>query len=155
MESPIGTLYLTGEGEAVTGLYFDEPRGTFAGSGGAEAERQLGEYFAGERRTFQLELRPQGTAFQRAVWQALETIPYGETRSYGAIAAQIGRPRACRAVGMANHCNPISIMIPCHRVVGASGRLTGYGGGLERKEYLLRLEGRTFFLKEKGAQKEL
>ena len=142
VNSPIGALYLTGEGGAVTGLYFRQPAGSFDPPGdlGREAEAQLRAYFAGERRNFDLPLRPEGTDFQKAVWQALRTIPYGETRSYGQIAAGIGRPRACRAVGMANHRNPISILIPCHRVVGSDGCLTGYGGGLERKAALLALE---------------
>ena len=107
----------------------------------ARTHKELREYFAGERRTFTIPLAPEGTAFQKQVWQALLAIPYGETRSYGQIAAMIGRPRAARAVGMGNHKNPISILIPCHRVVGADGSLTGYGGGLDIKEYLLRLEG--------------
>lgn len=142
--SPIGPLYLTGEGEAITGLYFRPPAGSFdeAPPLAARAEAQLREYFSGERRDFDLPLRPEGTEFQLSVWEALRTIPYGERRSYGEIAAQIGRPRACRAVGMANHRNPISILIPCHRVVGASGQLTGYGGGLEAKAALLALEQR-------------
>ena len=142
MDSPIGKLYLTGEGKTITGLYFQEPLGTFeaAAEAAADAEDQLRRYFAGELKIFQLPLRPEGTAFQRAVWQALQTIPYGETRSYGQIAAQIGRPKASRAVGMANNRNPISILIPCHRVVGADGSLTGYGGGLDKKEFLLKLE---------------
>ena len=141
-DSPIGALYLTGEGETITGLYFTRPAGPFdaPGAAGRAAEAQLAEYFAGQRRTFDLPLRAEGTDFQRAVWRALQTIPYGEIRTYGQIAAQIGRPRACRAVGMANHRNPISILIPCHRVVGSDGSLTGYGGGLARKETLLRLE---------------
>lgn len=105
-----------------------------------EAARQLESYLEGERKAFDLPLAPQGTAFQKKVWHALLSIPYGETRSYGQIAAQIGRPTACRAVGMANHRNPISILIPCHRVIGAQGDLVGYGGGLELKEKLLNLE---------------
>ena len=107
-----------------------------------EAERQLGEYFAGRRTTFALALDPQGTAFQQAVWNALRTIPFGETRSYAEIARQIGRPSAVRAVGAANGRNPLSIVTPCHRVIGTDGRLTGFAGGLDTKAYLLRLEGR-------------
>lgn len=106
-----------------------------------EGRRQLLEYLAGERQTFDLPLAPAGTPFQRGVWQALQTIPYGQTRSYGDIARQIGRPKAFRAVGMANHENPIPIFIPCHRVVGSDGSLTGYAGGLELKKALLGLEG--------------
>lgn len=105
-----------------------------------KAAEQLREYLRGERKMFDLPLAPEGTVFQKAVWSALQEIPYGQTRSYGEIAARIGRPKACRAVGMANHCNPIPIFIPCHRVVGADGSLTGYAGGLERT--LLDLERR-------------
>ena len=108
----------------------------------AFAAEQLREYLRGERKMFDLPLAPEGTVFQKAVWSALQEIPYGQTRSYGEIAAQIGRPKACRAVGMANHCNPIPIFIPCHRVVGADGSLTGYAGGLECKRTLLDLERR-------------
>lgn len=105
-----------------------------AGCGGAD------RIFAGRRRAFTLPLAPEGTPFQRAVWDALRTIPYGESRSYKQIAAQIGRPTACRAVGMANNRNPIAIVVPCHRVVGSGGTLVGYAGGLETKAYLLGLE---------------
>lgn len=101
---------------------------------------QITEYFAGTRRTFDLPLAPLGTDFQKKVWSALATIPYGETRSYRDIAIQIGHPKAFRAVGGANHNNPISIITPCHRVIGASGSLTGYGGGLDKKEALLSIE---------------
>ncbi len=113
----------------------------------APAERQLREYLSGDRRGFELALAPEGTPFQRQVWRALQRIPYGETRSYGAIAASIGRPGAARAVGAANHANPIAIVIPCHRVVGADGRLTGFGGGLPTKQWLLEHEdqGATLF----------
>lgn len=106
-----------------------------------QAERELEEYFAGRRTAFSVPLSMHGTPFQMEVWAALRTIPYGETRSYASLAAQIGRPRACRAVGMANHVNPLPIFVPCHRVVGADGRLTGYAGGLDVKKYLLKLEG--------------
>ena len=105
-----------------------------------DAVEQLESYFAGELFDFDLELDLVGTTFQRAVWQALLTIPYGETRSYGEIAAQIGSPTASRAVGLANGHNPIGIIVPCHRVIGANGSLTGYGGGLDRKRALLALE---------------
>ena len=105
-----------------------------------EAFRQLSDYFDGELKTFDLPLKPEGTPFQLKVWEALRTIPYGETRSYGDIARQIGNPKACRAVGMGNHNNPIAIVVPCHRVVGADGSLTGYGGGLPIKRQLLELE---------------
>ena len=106
----------------------------------SEGKRQVLEYLAGKRRVFDLPLAPRGTEFSRSVWRALEAIPYGETRSYRDIAQAVGRPRAVRAVGQANHNNPIPIIIPCHRVVGANGSLTGYGGGLDMKKHLLRLE---------------
>ncbi|MGH8827354.1 MAG: methylated-DNA--[protein]-cysteine S-methyltransferase, partial [Jiangellaceae bacterium] len=109
----------------------------------AEARVQLGAYFVGELQRFELPLNPTGTAFQQGVWAALRTIPYGETRSYGEIAEQIGRPGTARAVGLANGRNPLSVVVPCHRVVGASGSLTGYGGGIERKRLLLDLEARV------------
>ena len=105
-----------------------------------DAVEQLESYFAGELFEFDLDLEMVGTSFQRSVWQALLTIPYGETRSYGEIAAQIGSPGASRAVGLANGHNPIGIIVPCHRVIGANGSLTGYGGGLDRKRALLALE---------------
>lgn len=105
------------------------------------AEKQVREYFAGKRTRFDLPLEPRGTGFERTVWNALLEIPHGETRTYKQIAEAIGRPTACRAVGRANGRNPISIVIPCHRVVGSNGTLTGYAGGLDRKERLLRLEG--------------
>ena len=107
-----------------------------------ETERQLGEYFAGKRRTFSIPLDFDGTDFQRRVRQALLEIPYGETRSYGQIAASLGDPKSVRAVGAANGRNPVSIIAPCHRVIGADGDLTGFAGGLDRKLILLRLEGR-------------
>lgn len=108
-----------------------------------EAVRQIREYLDGRRTTFTVPLDPTGTPFQKQVWKALVEIPYGETRSYRDIAKQVGNPNACRAVGMANHRNPILLMIPCHRVIGASGKLTGYAAGLDKKEYLLRLEQET------------
>lgn len=145
-EMDIGTVGIAENGEAITGLYWNKekipsnitlketPRMK-------EAARQLIEYLQGKRKQFDLVLQPEGTEFQKKVWQALQTIPYGQTRSYGQVAAQIGNPKACRAVGMANNRNPISIFIPCHRVIGSDGTLVGYGGGLDRKEKLLRLEG--------------
>lgn len=141
--SPLGPLCLTQEGDSLVSLQFCDvlpPEGSCPTSLLAQAQRQLEEYFAGQRTAFDLPLRPQGTAFQRSVWQALQVIPYGETRTYGQIAAAVGRPKASRAVGGACHCNPIGIIIPCHRVVGASGSLTGYAGGLDRKAALLALE---------------
>ena len=146
ISSPIGDLTLTEEEGALTGLYFG--RLSRPGEEGPtalleETARQLREYFAGQRREFDLPLRLRGTAFQMQVWKALQAIPYGEVRTYGEIARAIGKPKACRAVGMANHHNPISIIVPCHRVVGAGGSLTGYGGGLENKRFLLELEKRN------------
>jgi O-6-methylguanine DNA methyltransferase len=108
----------------------------------AGLRRQLEEYFAGERREFDLTLAPEGTPFERSVWEELRRIPFGETRSYGEIARAIGRPNAFRAVGRANGANPIPIVVPCHRVIGSDGSLTGFGGGLEAKSRLLEIEGR-------------
>ena len=105
-----------------------------------ETERQLGEYFAGGRKAFSVALDMRGTRFQRDVWEALLAIPFGETRSYGQLAKQLGNPRATRAVGAANGRNPISIIVPCHRVIGSSGKLTGFAGGLDTKAHLLGLE---------------
>jgi methylated-DNA-[protein]-cysteine S-methyltransferase len=153
--SPIGKLMLTGSDNALTGLYMmDAPGGLPAGlpAGGAirdpaafaKTEAQLGAYFEGELTSFDLPLTPAGKPFQLAVWSALTRIPYGTTTSYGAIARQLGKSLAAsRAVGAANGQNPIAVIIPCHRVIGADGGLTGYGGGLDRKEWLLRLEGAT------------
>lgn len=143
VQSPVGDLTLTEENGALTGLYFG--RRSLEGEEGLtalleRASRQLEEYFAGKRKRFDLPLSLWGTEFQRQVWAALRDIPYGETRSYGQIAQAVGRPKAVRAVGMANHRNPISIIVPCHRVVGADGSLIGYGGGLENKKFLLALE---------------
>ena len=142
--SPVGPLWLCSDADAVTGLHFTRQDGL----AGAElplhqaAAEQLEAYFAGKRTAFSLPLRPAGTAFQLSVWQALTEIPYGETRSYGEIAAAVGNPKAARAVGMANNRNPISILIPCHRVIGSTGKMVGYGGGLEKKLFLLELEMR-------------
>lgn len=111
-----------------------------------EAERQLTDYFAGKREKFELKLDFTGTEFQRQVWQALLTIPFGETRSYAQIAEQIGNPGAVRAVGAANGKNPISIIAPCHRVIGSNGKLTGFAGGMEAKAFLLKLEGKNLML---------
>jgi len=115
----------------------EDPAGRTAG-----LRRQLAEYFAGTRREFDLRLAPEGTPFERSVWEELRRIPFGETRSYGEIAQAIGRPGAARAVGRANGANPIPIVVPCHRVIGADGSLTGFGGGLEAKSRLLEIEGR-------------
>ena len=147
IDSPIGLLTLAGHGSALTNLRMvdqtHEPsRADWSADPGAfnNAVDQLGAYFAGELTDFDIELDLRGTAFQRRVWKALLTIPYGETRSYGEIAEQIGASGAARAVGLANGHNPIAIVVPCHRVIGASGSLTGYGGGLDRKRTLLELE---------------
>jgi methylated-DNA-[protein]-cysteine S-methyltransferase len=152
VESPIGPLLLTGDGTSLTALHLPESGRTppvdagwieadRAGGGVlAEAARQLGEYFAGERTTFDLPLAAEGTEFQQRVWAALRTIPYGATASYGEIAGRVGSPKASRAVGLANGRNPIAVVVPCHRVVGADGSLTGYGGGLPAKRTLLDLE---------------
>ena len=153
--SPVDDLLLTTDGEALTGVYFSPHKGiaTSVRAGESdpdddhpvlvEARGQLGEYFAGERRVFDLPLAPTGTDFQLRVWGALREIAWGETRSYGDIADRLGLPlSASRAVGHANGANPISIVVPCHRVIGADGSLTGFGGGIERKRFLLALEGR-------------
>ncbi len=146
--SPLGPLTLVADGAALIGLYFDghlrTPRlpdlGPRADDGFDAAIGQLGEYFAGTRRQFDLELAPRGSGFEKRVWALLTTIPYGETRSYGQLAAELGDPGAAQAVGSANGWNPVSIIVPCHRVVGTSGGLTGYAGGLHRKRFLLSLE---------------
>jgi methylated-DNA-[protein]-cysteine S-methyltransferase len=141
IDSPIGPLLITASDGALTRLYmapFDvDPAWEHDPAALEEPARQLAEYFAGERREFELDLRPAGTAFQRAVWDLLLEIPFGETTTYGALAATLGDPRKVRAVGLANGRNPISIVVPCHRVIGADGSLVGYGGGLERKRTLL------------------
>lgn len=144
---PLGAMVIAEDEGAIVEVGFDAQLPL-----GAEQEetslikqcfQQLHEYFAGERTVFDLPLAPKGTAFQQSVWQALTTIPYGEVCSYGDIARQIGNPKACRAIGGANNRNPIAIIIPCHRVIGANGRLVGYGGGLDKKERLLALEQRV------------
>ena len=149
LDTPIGSLLLAGEGRHLT-------RVGFARDGEPEAphpmwvrddvrfesaKAQLLDYFSGNRREFELDLLPQGTEFQKKVWKTLLSIPYGETRSYGWLANEIGNPAASRAVGAANGANPIPIIVPCHRVIGASGALTGFGGGLPVKKFLLELEG--------------
>jgi len=147
-DTPIGELLLAGEADALSMIGF--PQGAMRRDPEAswiyneapfeEVRRQLAEYFAGERKHFDLPLSLAGTEFQVAVLEALQQIPYGETTSYGAVAKQIGRPKAVRAVGAANGRNPIPIIVPCHRVIGSSGDLTGFGGGLDTKAALLRLE---------------
>ncbi|MFW6691244.1 methylated-DNA--[protein]-cysteine S-methyltransferase [Streptomyces sp. MAR4 CNX-425] len=151
VDSPVGPLTLVAEGDDLTGLYMtdqrhrpaDETFGTPADPADppfAAATAQLTAYFAGERTDFDLPLRLAGTPFQRRVWEQLRQIPYGETISYGELAERVGNPAASRAVGMANGRNPVGIIVPCHRVVGANGSLTGYGGGIDRKKQLLVLE---------------
>jgi methylated-DNA-[protein]-cysteine S-methyltransferase len=150
IDSPAGRLHLAATREGLTHLLFaGRARGRLPGGDGSTAaarilgrvRRQLDEYFAGLRRAFDIPLAPRGTPFRMAVWTALRDIPYGETISYGELARRIGRARAVRAVGAANGANPISIIIPCHRVIGGDGSLTGYGGGLPAKRSLLKLEG--------------
>jgi methylated-DNA-[protein]-cysteine S-methyltransferase len=155
VSSPIGRLLLIGDGHALTGLWMVDAA-SFPGRHSARVEAgltpspatftqvqtQLEEYFAGDRKEFTVPLAPSGTPFQLAVWTELTKIPYGSTVSYGDIARALGkRLVASRAVGLANGSNPISVIVPCHRVIGSDGSLTGYGGGLDRKELLLRLEG--------------
>lgn len=147
--TPVGPLLLTADGDALTGLHF--------GGGPGPGERadddpvlvaaatQLREYFAGDRKEFELPLSPAGTQFQLAVWQRLREIPYGTTISYGELARRVGNPAASRAVGLANGRNPIAIVVPCHRVIGANGALTGFGGGMDAKKTLLDLEAATLF----------
>jgi methylated-DNA-[protein]-cysteine S-methyltransferase len=148
LDSPIGELLLVGDGHTLRGLHMQKGRTAVsvhpdwrrAGEPFADVRRQLSEYFDGERLTFDVALAMTGTPFQRRVWQALEQIPYGETATYGELARRVGRPSASRAVGLANGRNPIAVIVPCHRVIGSDGSLTGYGGGLERKRLLLELE---------------
>jgi methylated-DNA-[protein]-cysteine S-methyltransferase len=147
IESPIGLLTLAGSGSVLTNLRmvdqtYEPDRADWSPDPRAfdDAVEQLIAYFAGELTDFDIELELRGTEFQRRVWNALRTIPYGETRSYGEIAEQIGAPGSARAVGWANGHNPIAIVVPCHRVIGANGSLTGFGGGLDRKRALLELE---------------
>lgn len=151
MPSPVGQLTLVARDGKLSAVLWEKERANRVRLGELyevndspvllEVERQLKEYFAGTRNQFELELDFAGTDFQKQVWQALLTIPFGETRSYSQIALQIGNPKAVRAVGAANGRNPISIIAPCHRVIGASGGLTGFAAGLEAKQYLLALEG--------------
>ena len=149
MESPVGRIWLVARAEGLTHLVF-AGRGKFRPKSDCtlaakrlvdDAQRQLREYFAGRRRTFDRPLARRGTEVQRAVWTGLRDIPYGETISYGELARRVGRAKAVRAVGAANGANPISIIVPCHRVIGQDRRLTGYGGGLPAKRTLLELEG--------------
>lgn len=153
LKTPIGRLLVAGKNSALAEIRYPtivaagrrkpatpDPRWKESRYGLATILRQMREYFAGTRTDFDLELRPEGTAFQQSVWQELQRIPYGQTISYAELARRIGKPKACRAVGAANGRNPIPIVIPCHRVIGSSGHLTGYGGGTPAKEWLLRHE---------------
>lgn len=148
VDSPVGPLTLVARGGVLSGLYMTEQRyrpaddafGPEDPSPFEDVITQLAEYFDGARTSFDLPLELVGTPFQRTVWEALREIPHGETVSYGELAQRLGRPSAARAVGLANGRNPIGIIVPCHRVVGSSGSLTGYGGGLERKRQLLDFE---------------
>ncbi|WP_309111904.1 methylated-DNA--[protein]-cysteine S-methyltransferase [Saccharothrix sp.] len=151
VDSPVGPLTLVATDGVLSGLYMtdqryrpdDESFGPADAAPFADVIVQLEEYFAGTRTSFDLELDLLGTPFQRTVWRALCSIPYGETVSYGELAALVGRPTAARAVGMANGRNPVGIIVPCHRVVGSTGDLTGYGGGIDRKRQLLEFETAT------------
>ncbi|HEX3782396.1 MAG TPA: methylated-DNA--[protein]-cysteine S-methyltransferase [Pseudonocardiaceae bacterium] len=148
LDSPIGKLTLVASDGVLAGVYMRQHRhqppeetfGEYDDESFGEVRKQLTEYFAGERTEFDLPLAMAGTPFQRTVWAALREIPFGETMSYGGLADRIGRPGASRAVGLANGRNPVSIIVPCHRVVGSTGDLTGYGGGIERKRALLAFE---------------
>ena len=150
LETPIGPLTITATKKAVTAIRFGTqvPEGSTPCTGAEatpllrKAAEEIGEYFAGSRRKFTLPLAPEGSPFQQKVWEALRTIPYGETRTYKQIAIQIGHNQSFRAVGMASNRNPIAIVVPCHRVIGYDGKLTGYAGGLDIKGRLLELEKR-------------
>lgn len=149
LASPIGTLTLAGEGQHLQYLLFPNNRyppkeqadWLWREDAFTDARVQLQEYFAGQRRHFELDLAPQGTPFQQSVWQQLQRIPFGQTWSYRQLAEHLGKPKAMRAVGLANGRNPLPIVIPCHRVIGADGSMTGFGGGIPTKQFLLRLEG--------------
>lgn len=148
IDSPVGPLLVASDGAGLRLIHFQaggrrerDPAWTRDASAFTDLRLQLAEYFRGERRTFDVRLAPEGTAFQRDTWSALATIPYGATISYAELARRVGRPRAVRAVGAANGANPLPIVVPCHRVIGADGSLTGFGGGLDTKRRLLELEG--------------
>ena len=150
MESPVGKLKLVASDEGLVAVLWQNDRPSRVRLGELvednqhpillKAERQLREYFAGKRKEFEIPLDMRGTTFQKNVWEALLAIPFGETRSYGQLAKQLGNPNATRAVGAANGRNPLSIIVPCHRVIGSTGKLTGFGGGIATKEHLLNLE---------------
>ncbi len=155
LKSPLGPLVLTSSGKAITGLYTPahswqaKKKGIRNPRLFKRAVQQLNEYFKGKRRQFDLPLAPEGTPFQKRVWKALQTIRCGETKSYGQIAKSVKNSKASRAVGAANRENPICIIVPCHRVIGADGKLTGYAGGLKAKQWLLRHELSGFVLQRR------
>lgn len=157
--SPIGELMLRGDGEALTAVEMEPHRWTRPSEPDSRREpalfhaatEQLAAYFAGELTEFDLPLAPRGTEFQQRVWQALRTIPYGHTCSYGELAVQLGNPGAFRAVGLANGRNPLAVVVPCHRVIGSDGTLTGYGGGLDRKRWLLGHESTVLLARGEAA----
>ena len=152
LDSPVGALFITSDGEAITELFMEKhtggpkPINTWRRDDDLfkEAADQLRAYFAGDLTDFDLPLATTGAPFQQRVWNELQKIPYGSTTSYGELARRLGNPNASRAVGAANGSNPISIIIPCHRVIGSNGNLTGYGGGIDRKKFLLEFEAETF-----------
>jgi len=160
IDSPFGELTLVARGAVLSGLYFPghwhmpppEAFGVRAESGFERAEEQLAEYFAGRRTEFELETSVAGDDFQRRVWELIERIPYGQTTTYGEMARELGDPVLARDVGSAVGRNPLSIVVPCHRVLGKEGQLTGYAGGLERKRYLLELEGAQDWAGAQGEQ---
>jgi methylated-DNA-[protein]-cysteine S-methyltransferase len=155
LSSPVGALFLTSNGEAITELFMEKHKGgpkpiaDWRRDNGLfrDAADQLQAYFAGELTEFDLPLATSGAPFQQRVWAELRKIPYGSTISYGELARRIGAPKAPRAVGAANGSNPISIIIPCHRLIGSNGKLTGYGGGIERKKFLLEFEAETLAMR--------
>lgn len=142
-ETPLGVMHFRANETAITAFCFGKSEEELPSPLLIEAKKQLSEYFEGSRKYFELPTEPAGTEFQKRVWRALCDIPYGETKSYGEVAAAIGRPKAARAVGMANNRNPIAIIIPCHRVIGSDGKPVGYAGGLDKKLFLLTLERGT------------
>lgn len=144
-DTVIGKIGIAEDGTFITNVYFEDEAGAKDANLEEtqllkEAAKQINEYFSGNRKSFELPISPSGTEFQKSVWNALQAIPFGETRSYKEIAIAVGNEKACRAVGMANNKNPISLIIPCHRVIGTNGKLVGYAGGLKVKEYLLNME---------------
>jgi methylated-DNA-[protein]-cysteine S-methyltransferase len=145
-ETPLGTMEVAASEHAVTTVFFVEKNGEVNANRLTElAKKQLIEYFAGDRTQFELPLQPTGTAFQKKVWDALLSVPFGTTQSYGDIAQLIDNPKGVRAVGLANGKNPLTIVVPCHRIIGANGSLTGYGGGIDRKAWLLNHERDSLF----------